>query len=158
MNYISKLAIFGAGVGLLSAGMVFGPAIAGGGWGKMAGHGGKGIYRMMKRMDADGNGELTLEEVESGRTKRFAKLDGNADGVVDAAELKARIMARMERRAERRVSRMMRRLDADGDGQVSQAEFISPAKQRFTWNDLNDDGKLSGDELPRRRGHRRHKN
>ncbi len=158
MNYISKLAALGAGIGLLSAGFVFGPAVAGGGWGKTAGHGGKGIYRMMKRMDADGNGELTLEEVESSRSQRFAKADGNGDGVVEAAELKARIMVRMERRADRRVQKMMRRFDVNNNGQVSQTEFINPAKRRFSWNDLNDDGKLSGDELPRRRGHRQNKN
>lgn len=156
MNKISKLAVLGAGVGLLSAGIAFGPAIAGGGWGKHAGHGGKGIYRMMKRMDADGNGELTLQELQTGQLKRFADVDSNGDGAVDADEMKAHIMKRMERRADRRVQRRMRRLDENRDGQISEAEFTERAKQRFSWNDLNDDGKLSGDELPRGRGKRRY--
>ncbi|MGI9406787.1 MAG: EF-hand domain-containing protein [Hyphomicrobiaceae bacterium] len=151
MSKFKTLTVLGAGTALIVAGFALAPAIAaGGGWGKHAGHGGKRAFRMMERMDADGNGELTLEEVQAGRAKRFAKFDGNGDGTVDAAELKSGIMARMERRAERRVTKMMRRLDANGDGQISESEFAAPAQKRFGWNDLNDDGKLSGDELPRR--------
>ena len=54
MMNIGKLAILGAGVSLLTAGIAFGPAVAGGGWGKHAGHGGKGIHRMLKRLDKIG--------------------------------------------------------------------------------------------------------
>ncbi|MEL7544986.1 MAG: EF-hand domain-containing protein, partial [Pseudomonadota bacterium] len=146
MKLFGKVAIVAAGLGVLGTGIAFGPAVAAqGGWGKMAGHGGKGFHRMIKRFDADNNGELTLQELENGRSERFKKADTNGDGVVTADELKARIMQRMERRADRRVKRMIRRLDEDRNGQVTEAEYLSRAKERFTWADLNDDGKLSGD-------------
>ncbi|MEL6287230.1 MAG: EF-hand domain-containing protein [Pseudomonadota bacterium] len=151
MKTMTKAMVAVAGVGVLGAGVAFGPAVAGqGGWGKMAGHGGKGLQRMLRSMDADDNGELTLQELEQGQARRFDQADANGDGQVTADEMKAQRMRRIERRMERRIQRQMRRLDENRDGVVSKAEFVDAAKQRFTWADLNDDGTLTRDELPRR--------
>ncbi len=122
--------------------------------GRGGGHGygmGRHMGYWMTKADADEDGAITLEEVEAMRGKRFAEFDKNADGVVDEAELKARIEEKIKKRIERRVKRMTRRFDKNRDGRITKEEFNSRARERFSWNDLNDDGKLDGDELPRRK-------
>ena len=47
----------------------------------------------------------------------------------------------------RGASRFVRRLDKDGDGKVSKAEFDGP-DHHFDRLDRNSDGYLSGDEAP----------
>ena len=118
--------------------------------GRSMGHGG----HWMARADVNGDGAITIEEVEAMRAKRFAKFDLNSDGVVDKAEIEARIRKRIERMA----TRLTRRFDKNRDGRITKEEFNARAVERFSWNDLNDDGKLSGDELPRKMHRRSHHN
>ncbi len=46
----------------------------------------------------------------------------------------------------------LQRMDADGDGRVSQAEFLDWMSYAFDARDRNRDGVLSGDELPGGKG------
>ena len=45
--------------------------------------------RMEKRLDVNGDGKVTLAEIENQRKKEFAALDRNEDGKVDRQELRA---------------------------------------------------------------------
>ncbi|MGU3398150.1 EF-hand domain-containing protein [Brucellaceae bacterium D45D] len=45
--------------------------------------------RMERRLDINGDGKVTLAEVENQRKKEFAALDRNEDGKVDRKELRA---------------------------------------------------------------------
>lgn len=44
--------------------------------------------RLLKRMDYNGDGKVTKDEVESRSKKRFILLDGNDDGKLDKAEMR----------------------------------------------------------------------
>lgn len=45
--------------------------------------------RMERRLDVNGDGKVTLAEVENQRKKEFAALDRNEDGKVDRSEMRA---------------------------------------------------------------------
>jgi len=45
--------------------------------------------RMERRLDVDGDGTVTLAEIENQRGKEFAALDRNEDGVLDRGEMRA---------------------------------------------------------------------
>ena len=57
--------------------------------------------QMMKRMDADGNGEISREEFMQAHEKMFDAMDENGDGTLDQEELSA-MMRKKHRRMEDR--------------------------------------------------------
>ena len=92
------------------------------------GHGGPGRDRVMmfEEIDADGNGEITLEEMTLHRAERFTGADTDQDGKLSRAELEARAFERMQARVER----MLKRHDTDGDGLLSPDELGKPDRRR----------------------------
>lgn len=109
-------------------------------------------------LDTDGNGALTLEELQAAGAARFAVADADGDGALSADEL----TAQMSERAERGVARMIDRLDENGDGLLQQAELEARrggerADRMFARADANDDGSISAEEFEaaKERGDRR---
>jgi Ca2+-binding EF-hand superfamily protein len=102
-------------------------------------------------LDANNDGFVSAEEFEN-RPDRFALADADGNGLLTAEEL----MAAGQERAERRVARMIERLDANGDGALSQEEIAdrrSPERM-FTRLDANEDGMVSKEEFAEARmGH-----
>lgn len=162
-----KIIMVGVGllgaVSLLAVSAVAGHKMGGGpGWkgghhgGHHGGHygrkheGGKhGMVRRLKGRDADGDGKVTLEEFLKPRQDEFVKRDANADGKLVGDE----IASPVSERGEYRMRRLQKRFDADGDGNISKAEFEDVVKARFAERDFNGDGKINDDEMPpRRRG------
>ncbi|MGE5511227.1 MAG: EF-hand domain-containing protein [Bacteroidota bacterium] len=94
----------------------------------------------------------TKEEFDARTRARFARLDRNGDGVIDAGEIEAAITQRMNERharmGDRVFARFMRRFGADRDGKVSKDQFMAQIRQHFTELDLNNDGKITDDDLP----------
>lgn len=103
-------------------------------------------------LDLNGDGRLTLEEMQAQGEARFAAADTNGDGGLSTEELAAaadarradRIVAMMERFDENgdgilqqsempqrgdRADRMFERVDTDGDGAITEVEFEA-AKDR----------------------------
>ena len=94
---MKKLFLAGAaGVALLASGA----AIAH----NYGGHGGK-------KMDLDGNGEVTRAEAATAADTAFARMDANKDGILNAAD-----------RSERKGNRFAA-IDINNDGQLTKAEL-----------------------------------
>ena len=114
---------------------------------------------------------MTKDEFDAETRARFAKWDENGDGVVDRAEAEKRVSGRMERRMQRRGGRshgkgmghgmhdgrgmgqgmgpgMMRRLDEDHDGIVTESEVDAYVTRMFSRMDLNGDGRITDADLP----------
>lgn len=103
----------------------------------------------LKQFDANGDGKISLDEIQSGRKAEAAALDANGDGKLSADELVAGEMRRIQTGVEARVKARIAALDTDGDGMLSAAELaMPPAPSRmFERLDANNDGVLSDDEL-----------
>ncbi len=77
--------------------------------------------------DADGDGEITREELKQGVKNAFAFLDQNQDGQISPEELKAALAQQTGRTNKGLISLMFEVLDADKDGMVSMDELASLA-------------------------------
>lgn len=98
-------------------------------------------------LDADGNGSITLEELENARAAQFAAMDTDGNGALSAAELSVAQEAKMADRA----AKMIERMDENNDGEL-QADEMKPrgrgdnAERMFDHMDENEDGAISQDE------------
>lgn len=109
---------------------------------------------MFGQLDADGDGALSLEELQA-RPDRFDAADADGDGALSRDEM----MARATDRAEAGVARFFERFDADGDGQVTEAEIAEVQGERqaerraemaariFERADADGDGLISVEEF-----------
>lgn len=141
-----------------------------------AGHADRGKH-LLSKLDADGDGSVSLAEAEPHWiSRKFEKLDANADGNLSADELgalrghgrhggKGR-KGRKGRKGhhegprktpEEHAAKMLQRLDTDGDGAISLAEAGEHRiAEKFAKIDADGDGKVTADELVTfKREHRR---
>jgi Ca2+-binding EF-hand superfamily protein len=98
------------------------------------------------RIDADRDGVITPDEYIAAANARYNKADVNGSGELTAQQIASspRTAAREQRFAAREVKHM----DTNGDGVVSQDEYIAAAKARFARFDKNSDGFIDADEMP----------
>ncbi|WP_265587868.1 EF-hand domain-containing protein [Sphingomicrobium arenosum] len=145
MNKIRTSLIAAAAAGLVAI-----PALA------AQPHGGPGMRHV--------EGDITLADVEARSAEHFAKLDADGNGLVTSAEMDAAREARHERRAERMEQRGERakqhmerrgehrgqrheqrfaRMDGNGDGALSLAEFQARPLAMFERADADKNGILT---------------
>ena len=110
--------------------------------------------RGIKRLDANKDGAISLDEFGSRRAEGLKKADANGDGVLSQEELADFIQ---KRDVERRVRKLTRMLDVDGDGEVTLAELANQNEKRFALMDANNDGKISQEEMQRAKRFMGHK-
>jgi len=116
--------------------------------------------RVLNRLDANGDGLVSIDEFQPprGGSPLLDRGDTDGDGVVTVDELHARHAERISAMREgfkarsEKIAAMIDGLDSDGDGVVTQDEARAAAFARF---DDDGDGYLSADEL---RGPRNHHN
>ena len=99
----------------------------------------------IQRLDKDGDGKVSKDEFD-GPAEHFTASDKNNDGYISKDEVRAGPPPR-DLRKPPAAAEFIQRLDKDGDGQVSKAEFDGPA-EHFGGIDKNNDGDISKDEAP----------
>ena len=105
---------------------------------------GEGKHRA--RMDQNGDGKITVEEIAGSKQGYFNKMDLNGDGYMTREEIEE---FRAQMREKRTGSRQDRfdAADANGDGKVSAEEFSAKALERSAKLDSNGDGEVSREEF-----------
>jgi EF hand len=105
---------------------------------------GEKFMELFDTIDANGDGLVTMAELEAHRLAEFAAADTNKDGAVDADEVAARELARFTERLPERAARMIKVHDNDGNGTLSADEVEQgPAERHFARIDSDDDGAIS---------------
>lgn len=98
----------------------------------------RAMRQAFQRYDTNQDGVITQEEVDAASLERFGSIAG-ADGSVTLEEYTA---AWIERSARPRV-RAFQRLDLDGDGNVTRAEFDTASDRAFARLDRDGNGELT---------------
>lgn len=103
----------------------------------------------LKNFDTDGDGKVTLAEIQGKRAAEAKSLDADGDGKISADELINADLARARTFIEARVKARIAAQDTDGDGLLSAAELAAPVAPvgLFERLDTDNDGALSEAEL-----------
>ncbi len=102
---------------------------------------------MFDRFDTDGDGQITVKEVETVREEMFLQIDADGDGEMTRDEALTFGSVRLGDRVDQR----MERLDTDGSGTVSAEEHaLGRSGGLFERLDANGDGVITRDEIPER--------
>jgi Ca2+-binding EF-hand superfamily protein len=98
------------------------------------------------RIDSNHDGVITQDEYIAAATAHFNKVDVNGTGEITAQQIAS--SPRMVKREQHFAAREVKHMDTNGDGVVSQDEYIAAAKARFAKLDKNGDGFIDAAEMP----------
>ena len=133
--------------------------VMGGGMIAQAQGSGDGHGNHFAKIDTNGDGTLSQSELAAAQAARFAEIDTNQDGYLSTDEIRTHHEAKRGARRAQRQERMMKRIDTDGNGLISRAEFEARPKRGLMRADTNGDGAITPDEIEamkaKRREHRR---
>jgi hypothetical protein len=94
-----------------------------------------------EKLDANGDGVITLNELDSKQSEFFAEADSDGDGALSKEEMKAH-------HQKKRAGKMAQHLgDENGDGVVDRSEYDAAADVRFDKLDADGNGVISEEEL-----------
>lgn len=98
-----------------------------------------------------GGRSMPQEDFDTRTRERFARLDKNSDGAIDAAEVEAGMPgpgAGREQIGEMMAQRLLAVFDINRDGKATREEFLARVRKEFSRGDLNNDGRISDEDLP----------
>jgi Ca2+-binding EF-hand superfamily protein len=102
---------------------------------------------MFNRIDADQNGSVSQQEMETWRSKAVFRLDADADGKVTKEEVDQHIAQRQAEGGQAPDSeKFFSTYDANSDGAIDEEELRSGGSQRFQTADTDANGELSMEE------------
>lgn len=105
----------------------------------MRGMRGGAMGDMLDAVDADGDGQLTVDEIAAYRAARIAEADTSGDGALSLQEFET-LYQDMTRRP---MVRAFQSLDADGDGSLTEAELDRRMARMIARMDRDGDGVLA---------------
>ena len=109
--------------------------------------GGDRHQMIFKRIDADSNGSISSQEMETWRSAAVFRLDADGDGKVTKEEVEQHMAQRQAEGGQAPdSSRFFSTYDANGDGAVDQDELKNGGNQRFQTADTDANGELSMEE------------
>lgn len=113
---------------------------------------GQKVRQAFRRMDQNGDRALQFTEIEAARAALFDRLDANRNGVLDNTEAQAALQrvregGRLQIATAEGLETQARRMDANGDGRITKAEFAQFIPDRLQRADANGDRSLSLSEL-----------
>ena len=135
---------------LAVAGGVFlvGTSFAGRGFGHHGGMMGPLGHEMLANVDTNSDGALSQAEIDAAIDARFAEFDANKDMNLSLDEFQA-LWVEITRPISVRAFQF---LDPNGDASIAKAELDDRFGTLVARFDQNDDGALSHDDRPHRRG------
>lgn len=99
--------------------------------------------RMFQRIDTNADGRITRAEADAFRNVRFERMDYDGDGVITLDEMQDAA----RRRAPERAAKRFERMDRNGDGALTRAELADAHAARFARMDANGDGFVTREEV-----------
>lgn len=99
---------------------------------------------LLARSDADGDGNISWQEMLDMRAATFERLDRNGDGFIDSAD-RPRMKAGQDRFDEAVAN--LQNADANNDGRISRSEMLDAPAPLFENGDADGDMVLSAEEL-----------
>lgn len=112
---------------------------------------GRGIENLIATYDANEDGQITQEEVDSFRASRLAEFDADKDGSLSLGEYEA---LWLDAYRDRMVDNFQRH-DDDGDGMVTVEEFSEDQSKMVSRMDSNGDGVLTEEDRKNQRKSRK---
>ena len=149
----------GMGGGMMGPGMM-GPGMMGPGYGPGMGMmGGGRMPQMFAMVDQNEDGVVSADEAAALHEAIFAILDADDDGVITQAEHEQAhagmgygpAQGGQAARWQQRQAERFQAMDENGDGQVTQAEFMAAGERRFSEADADGDGRVTVWEFRSRR-------
>lgn len=137
---LAALAVTAIGVGTLAH--VASADEGGAGW--RGRHGGM-MVTFMERYDANKDGKVSQEEIDTNRTEWFAKFDVDKNGTLSLTEFEA-LWLEAHRRE---MVREFQKLDPDGNALVTLEEYKDPLSRFVANRDRNGDGVISKEDRRR---------
>lgn len=99
-----------------------------------------------KELDTDNDGKLSADEINAGADKDFAGMDANKDGVVVLEEYVI-YFAGKDAPKDQPATAAGNKQDANGDGTITVGEIVVYRTAQFKDLDANGDGKVTADEI-----------
>lgn len=109
-----------------------------------------GFHGPFAKIDADGDGKVTLAEMQKAAADHFAQVDANKDGRVTKEELASfgeQMRSKHEGDRSAHMDERFAQRDANKDGKLSRQEVQRMPDQFFARIDSNKDGYLTKEEL-----------